>query len=120
MPQLDLIKMPRNHSESDITSDSEQMDCHFLNEDSKTGGGKQKRGPNPRQIKKIMDKYNIVSCNRKEWIKQIKGKDELKISVSHRPSNLVLATSSEKLPKLRVATDIHKVAQFTKARDGKN
>ncbi len=33
-------------------------------EDSDEGNNKPKRGPNPKQLKKIMDKYNIHTCAR--------------------------------------------------------
>lgn len=44
--------MPHQY-ESDSSSDS----------DDETEG-KPKRGPNPRQLKKIFDKYNIITCAR--------------------------------------------------------
>ncbi|CDW77231.1 UNKNOWN [Stylonychia lemnae] len=53
VPKLDLMRMP-HQKDSDSSSDS-------LGQDSE---GKPKRGPNPRQLKKIFDKYNIMTCAR--------------------------------------------------------
>eukprot|EP00347_Sterkiella_histriomuscorum_P013404 403364835 len=53
VPKLDLMQMPKN-IDSDSSSDEEEVNS----------AGKPRRGPNPRQLKKIFDKYNIMTCAR--------------------------------------------------------
>ena len=52
VPKLDLQAIP--HYDSDSSSDSDAEDEE----------GKAKRGPNPGQLKKILDRYNIMTCAR--------------------------------------------------------
>lgn len=49
------MKMP-NAYESDSSSDAD--------ENENDSEGKPRRGPNPRQLKQIYDKYNIMTCAR--------------------------------------------------------
>lgn len=67
VPQLDLYQIPKYNSDSSSSS-SEELDSK----------GKPKRGPNPRQLKRVLDKYNIHTCarNLKEQQKQSKKRRE--------------------------------------------
>lgn len=60
VPTLDIFKvLTAHHSDSDTSSDLDG------NSQQDEGGGKGRHGgPNPRQFKKIIDKYNIVTCAR--------------------------------------------------------
>lgn len=67
MPKLDVYSIP--HYDSSESSEEEN---------EKDEEGRPKRGPNPKQLKKILDKYNIHTCARniKEQEKVVKRRKE--------------------------------------------
>jgi len=58
VPRLDLVKVLTTEKSSSSEEDEDEE------------GNKNKKGPNPKQQKKILDKYNIHTCARNLQIQQ--------------------------------------------------